>query len=75
MRRNDFSLLSVKAILLGGNSEHSLNTTVNLPQRRLIAAGHQSASDHILERFEIFDSMVLLFNVSICDSSVVQSAV
>ena len=54
--RNDFSLLSVKAILPGGNS-------------------YQPAADHILERFEIFGSMVRLLNGSISDCSVVQSAV
>ena len=37
----------------------------------LFAAGHQPAADHILERFEIFGSMVQ----SICDCGAVQSAV
>ena len=42
----------------------------------VIAAGHQPAAGHILERFEIFHSMVPWFNVrSICDCSAVQSAV
>ena len=31
----------------------------------LIAAGHQPAADHILERFEIFGSMVPWFNQSV----------
>ena len=30
--------------------------------RELVAAGHQPAADHILERFEIFGSMVGCFN-------------
>ena len=42
---------------------------------RVIAAGHQPAADNILERFEIFGSMVRWFNGSICDRSAVQSAV
>ena len=31
----------------------------------VIAAGHQPAADHILERFEIFGSMVPWFNQSV----------
>ena len=31
----------------------------------LFAAGHQPAADHILERFEIFGSMVPWFNQSV----------
>ena len=42
----------------------------------LFTAGHQPPADHILERFEIFRSMVPWFDVqSICDCSAVQSAV
>ena len=37
-----------------------------------ITGGHQPAADHILERFEIFRSMVVQ---SICDCSAVQSTV
>ena len=39
---------------------------------KFIAAGHKPAADHILERFEIFCSMVPWF---ICDCSAVQLAV
>ena len=42
----------------------------------LFTAEHQPPADHILERFEIFRSMVPWFDVqSICDCSAVQSAV
>ena len=35
----------------------------------VIAAGHQPAADHILERFEIFGSMVRWFNGSMVQSA------
>ena len=43
-------------------------------KKRIFAAGHQPAADHILERFEIFGSMGSMVQ-SICDCSAVQSAV
>ena len=41
-------------------------------QLLIIAAGHQPAADHILERFEIFGSMVQWFNGSMVQSASAQ---